>query len=147
MGIFGITCMLVLVNYMTGKPVNYLLKKIGRVNWKEKTTDLWDNLKPYAQKVSRTAAKSVLTLYYVLQEGDLSTTEKVMVYAAMLYVVSPWDLLPASIYHVLGILDDCVAVSYVYKKISEKITDEIRLKVDETLNEWFGDCVYVEVIN
>ena len=87
MGIFGITCMLVLVNYMTGKPVNYLLKKIGRVNWKEKTTDLWDNLKPYAQKVGRTAAKSVLTLYYVLQEGDLSTTEKVMVYAAMLYVV------------------------------------------------------------
>lgn len=79
--------MLVLVNYMTGKPVNYLLKKIGRVNWKEKTTDLWDNLKPYAQKVGRTAAKSVLTLYYVLQEGDLSTTEKVMVYAAMLYVV------------------------------------------------------------
>lgn len=146
MGIFGITCMLVLANYMTGKPVNYLLKRIGKVNWKEKTADLWESLKPYAIKAGRTTAKPVLTLYYVLKEGDLSTSEKVMVYAAMLYVVSPWDLLPASIYHVLGILDDCVAVSYVYKKISEKITDEIRLKVDETLNEWFGDSVYVEVI-
>lgn len=46
----------------------------------------------------------------------------------------------------LGVLDDGVAVSYVYKKISEKITDGIRFKVDETLNEWFNDGTFAEVV-
>jgi hypothetical protein len=27
---------------------------------------------------------------------------------------------------------------YVYKKIKDKITPAINLKVEETLNEWFG---------
>lgn len=146
MGIFGITCLLVLANLVMGKPVNYLLKKIGDVNWKEKTGELWEKLKPYAKGAGRATAKPVLTLYYVLKEGDLTTAEKVMVYAAMIYVVSPWDLLPASVYSVLGVLDDGVAVSFVYKKISEKVTDEIRMKVDETLNEWFEDGTFAEVV-
>lgn len=55
-------------------------------------------------------------------------------------------LLPASVYSMLGVLDDGVAVSYVYKKISEKITDEIRFKVEETLNEWFSDGTFAEVV-
>ncbi|MCQ2343820.1 MAG: DUF1232 domain-containing protein [Paludibacteraceae bacterium] len=146
MGIFGITCLLVLANYVLGKPVNHLLKNIGNVNWKEKTSELWEKLRPYAKKAGRTATKPVLTLYYVLKDGDLSTSEKVMVYAAMIYVLSPWDLLPASVYSVLGVLDDGVAVSFVYKKISEKVTDEIRTKVDDTLNEWFSDGTFAEVV-
>lgn len=43
MGIFGITCLLVLVNYVFDKPVNHLLKIIGDVNWKEKASVLWEN--------------------------------------------------------------------------------------------------------
>lgn len=27
-----------------------------------------------------------------------------------------------------------------------KITDEIRFKVEETLNEWFGDGTFAEVV-
>lgn len=146
MGIFGITCLLVLANYVLGKPVNHLLRNIGDVNWKEKTSELWEKLKPYAKMAGRAAAKPVLTLYYVLKDGDLSISEKVMVYAAMIYVLSPWDLLPASVYSVLGVLDDGVAVSYVYKKVSEKITDEIRFKVEDTLNEWFNDGTFAEVV-
>ena len=146
MGLFGITCLLVLANYVLDKPVDHLLKNIGDVNWKEKTSDLWEKLKPYAKMAGRAVAKPVLTLYYVLKDGDLSISEKVMVYAAMIYVLSPWDMIPASVYSVLGMLDDGVAVSFVYKKISEKITDEIRFKVEETLNEWFGDGTFAEVV-
>jgi uncharacterized membrane protein YkvA (DUF1232 family) len=48
------------------------------------------------------------------------------------------DLIPSVIYKFLGILDDGVAMLYVYKKIKDKITPAINLKVEETLNEWFG---------
>ena len=37
-----------------------------------------------------------------------------------------------------GILDDGVAMLYVYKKIKNRITPAINAKVEDTLNEWFG---------
>lgn len=36
------------------------------------------------------------------------------------------------------ILDDGVAMLYVYKKIKDKITPEINAKVENILNDWFG---------
>ena len=38
----------------------------------------------------------------------------------------------------LGIVDDGVAVLYVYKKVKKNITPENSAKVESTLNEWFG---------
>ena len=38
----------------------------------------------------------------------------------------------------LGIVDDGVAVLYVYKKVKKNITPEINAKVESTLNDWFG---------
>ena len=38
----------------------------------------------------------------------------------------------------LGILDEGVAIAFVYKKVKDKITPEINLKVDETIEDWFG---------
>ena len=48
------------------------------------------------------------------------------------------DFIPSVIYKFLGILDDGVAMLFVYKKIKDKITPEINAKVEDTLNEWFG---------
>ena len=36
------------------------------------------------------------------------------------------------------ILDDAVAMLYVYKKIKDKITPEINIRVESVLDEWFG---------
>lgn len=41
-------------------------------------------------------------------------------------------------FKVLGILDEGAAVLYVYKKVKERITPDIDMKVEDTLNEWFG---------
>jgi hypothetical protein len=38
----------------------------------------------------------------------------------------------------LGIVDDGMAVLFVYKKVKKNITPEISAKVESTLNEWFG---------
>ena len=36
------------------------------------------------------------------------------------------------------VMDDGVAVFYVYKKIKARITPDVEAKVEETLNDWFG---------
>lgn len=41
-------------------------------------------------------------------------------------------------YRFLGVLDDGMAMLFVYKMIKNKITPEINAKVERTLDEWFG---------
>ena len=73
-----------------------------------------------------------------MEDDKTSTLDRLLIYAAIAYTVLPMDYIPASIYKFLGILDDGVAVMYVYKKIKSRITPEINAMVDDKLNEWFG---------
>jgi uncharacterized membrane protein YkvA (DUF1232 family) len=73
-----------------------------------------------------------------MDDENTSTLDRVLIYAAIVYTILPLDLIPSVIYKFLGVLDDGVAMLFVYKKIKNKITPEINAKVEETLNEWFG---------
>ena len=48
------------------------------------------------------------------------------------------EILPRAVFKFLGVLDDGVAMLYVYKKIKNRIMPAINAKVEDTLNEWFG---------
>lgn len=64
-----------------------------------------------------------------------------LIYAALIYTVSPVSLIPSSVYKLLGVLDEGAAVAYVYKKVKDNITPEIHRKVEDVLTAWFGlDC-------
>ena len=80
----------------------------------------------------------LLQFYYVMDDDNTSTLDRVLIYAAIIYTIIPIDFLPRSVFKFLGVLDDGVAMLYVYKKIKDKITPEINRKVEDTLNEWFG---------
>lgn len=80
----------------------------------------------------------MLQFYYVMDDDNTSTLDRVLIYAAITYVVLPFDLIPRAVYKFGGILDDGVAVFYVYKKIKDMITPEIDAEVEDTLNKWFG---------
>ena len=95
-------------------------------------------LRQFALKAGRVAARQVLRLFYVLKEGDLSSTDRVLVYAALIYVLIPGDLLPRRIFHVIGLVDDAAALAYVIGKVKKKITPVIEQHVEMKLDEWFG---------
>jgi uncharacterized membrane protein YkvA (DUF1232 family) len=61
-----------------------------------------------------------------------------MIYAAIIYTVSPKSIIPAYLYKFLGILDEGAAILYVIKKVHDKMTPAIENKVKDTLDEWFG---------
>ena len=121
-----------------GKDVKPLLKRIKDVDWRGKINALMDKLRPWALKAGRTAARPLLQFYYVMDDEKTSTLDRVLIYAAIIYTILPIDLLPSVIYKLLGILDDGVAMIFVYKKIKSKITPEIAAKVESALDEWFG---------
>ena len=97
-----------------------------------------DKLRPWALKAGRAATRPLLQFYYVMDDDNTSTLDRVVIYAAIIYTILPMDFIPSVIYKFLGILDDGVAMLFVYKKIKDKITPEINAKVEDTLNEWFG---------
>ena len=129
---------LALAYVIMGKDIKSLLKHVKIVDWNSNIRKLMDRLRPWALKTGRTAARPLLQFYYVMVDEKTSTLDRLLIYAAIAYTVLPMDYIPASIYKFLGILDDGVAVMYVYKKIKSRITPEINAKVNEKLNEWFG---------
>ena len=136
--IFITTCILILAYLIMGKDISGLLEKVKNINWRGKINSLMNKLRPWALKAGRAATRPLLQFYYVMDDDNTSTLDRVLIYAAIIYTILPMDLLPSVIYKFLGILDDGVAMLFVYKKIKDKITPEINAKVEDTLNEWFG---------
>lgn len=100
--------------------------------------DILNKLHSIANTLGRAATKLVLCLYYVLKEGGLTANEKLLVYASIIYIIVPGDFLPRKVFRLLGVTDDAIAIVYVYKKISGKITPQILQKVEMQLDKWFG---------
>ena len=129
---------LILAYLIMGKDISGLLEKVKNVDWRGKINALKDKLRPWALKAGRVATRPLLQFYYVMDDDNTSTLDRVLIYAAIIYTIIPMDFLPRSVFKFLGVLDDGVAMLYVYKKIKNRITPEINAKVEDTLNEWFG---------
>ena len=132
------TSLLILAYWIMGKDVKPLLERVKNIDWRGKFNDLMNKLRPWALKVGRITARPLLQFYYVMEDEKTSTLDRVLIYAAIIYTILPMDLIPSAVYKFLGVLDDGVAMLYVYKKIKDKITPEINAKVENTLNDWFG---------
>ena len=130
--------LLILAYLIMGKDISGLLEKVKNIDWRGKINALMDKLRPWALKAGRAATRPLLQFYYVMDDDNTSTLDRVLIYAAIIYTIIPMDFLPRSVFKFLGVLDDGVAMLYVYKKIKDKITPEINSKVEDTLNEWFG---------
>ena len=130
--------LLILAYLIMGKDIKPLLERVKNIDWRGKINALMDKLRPWALKAGRVATRPILQFYFVMDDDNTSTLDRVLIYAAIIYTILPMDLIPSAIYKFLGILDDGVAMLYVYVKIKDKITPEINAKVEDTLNEWFG---------
>lgn len=129
---------LVLIYLVSGKDVKPLIEKVKSIDLKKKIKSLIEKLRPWALKVGRAAARPIMQFYYVMDDPKTSTLDKVMIYGAIVYIIIPHDLLPRSVFKLIGVLDDGAAALYVYRRIKDRITPEIRIRVEERLDEWFG---------
>lgn len=135
---FTIICITILAYMIMGKDIKRLLARVKNVDWRDKINRIYIKLQPYALKVGRVAARPLLQFYYVMKDEKTSTLDRILIYAANIYTISPVSLIPSAVFKFIGVLDEGAAVLYVYKKIKGKITPEINAQVDETLDQWFG---------
>lgn len=140
-----ILCITILAYLIMGKDIKNLVDEAKSIDWRQKTSSLLDSIRPYALKAGRVVARPLLQFYYVLDDDKTSTLDRALIYAAIVYTISPVSILPSAVYKLLGVLDEGAAVMFVYKKVKDNITPSINAKVDHTLNDWFG--VEYEMMN
>ena len=131
-------CILILAYSIMGKDISPLMERVKNIDWRGRIRGLTDTLRLWALKAGRAATRPLLQFYYVMDDESTSVLDRVLIYGAIIYTIVPVDIIPRVVYKFLGVLDDGVVILYVYKKIKDKITPEINVKVEETLNAWFG---------
>ena len=136
-------CLLILIYSMLKKPVASLVAKIKDADWKRPVKNAWNKIADYSRRAGREATRIVLRFYYALTDGDLSPKDKALVYAGIIYIVVPHDLLPKKTLGLLGLVDDAAVIGWVWKKVSGCMTPAVEQKVNDTLNDWFGYDVKV----
>ena len=78
----------------------------------------WEKIADYAKLVGRTTARPVLLLYYVLRSPETPSSDKMLIVAALSYLI------------------------YAYKKVCRYVTPEIESEVDNILERWFPEVKY-----
>ena len=88
-------CLLILIYSITGKSVKPLLEKLQNIDWKGHCDKALESIKEYAKKAGRFACEPLLKLWYVLEDTKTTTWEKAIIYAAIIYTVSPVSVVPS----------------------------------------------------
>ena len=103
---------------------------------------LWEKITDYAKATGRTTARPVLLLYYVLRSPETPSSDKMLIVAALSYLVLPIDLISAKRLPIIGWIDEAVSLVYAYKKACRYVTPEIESEVDNILERWFPEGKY-----
>lgn len=139
-------CILIVIYSILQKPVDGLVEKLKGIDWRKNTSDAWEKIVKANKKIGRSASRYSLLFYYTLSKGNLSTLDKAFLYAGIIYIAVPGDLLPRRVLGLLGIVDDVAIIAWIYNKIKKNITIDIEAQVEETLSKWFGTEIVAEPV-
>lgn len=128
------------------RPVDWLLEKLGAVDWKKLAADTWDKIVLYSKRAGRAATRYALLFYYTMVESELKLLDKALIVAGIIYIIVPRGFLPKKALGLFGLLDDAAVAIWIYDRIKGSITPEIVQKTEDTLNDWFGPEVVTGLI-
>ncbi len=97
---------------------------------------LLEKLRKVAQKAGLKAVYSVLLLFYVLVDGNVSIKDRAIIIGTLGYFIFPVDLMP-DVMLALGYTDDLAILLFSVGKIRKSITPEIESKAKRKLQEYF----------
>jgi uncharacterized membrane protein YkvA (DUF1232 family) len=98
----------------------------------------WETIKTYAKKLGGEALYNALLLYYVMQDPNTPTQQKLMIAGTLGYLILPIDLIPDFI-PVLGLTDDISALVAAVKMVAANISPQHQEMAKAKIREWFGE--------
>ncbi len=98
---------------------------------------LREKLADYTRKAGRASAHPILLMYQVMKNPGTPKKDKLLIFAALSYLLLPVDIIPAKRLPFLGWMDEIFSLSVVYQKVRKHVTPEMEYKVNHTLDKWF----------
>lgn len=96
-------------------------------------------LEGFARRVGRSAARTPLLLYYVLQSNETSVKDKAIIATCLAYLILPIDLIPSSKFSILGWADEILSIEIVFDRMRKYMTPEMYAKAEEQLDKWIPE--------
>ena len=84
----------------------------------------------------------VLYFYCIMYCEVLKLPLRMLIVAALSYLVLPVDLISAKRLPVIGWIDEAVSLVYAYKKVCRYVTPEKESEVDNILERWIPKGKY-----
>ena len=106
----------------------------------------------FVEKISRIAKRAgaklvyaALILFYTLQSDKVSLKDKAIIIGALGYLISPLDVVPDAI-PIAGRGDDMAVLIFVLQKVWGEVSEEVKEKAKNKLDQWF-DTDEIDEIN
>ncbi|MBP5278247.1 MAG: DUF1232 domain-containing protein [Prevotella sp.] len=106
----------------------------------------------FVEKISRIAKRAgaklvyaALILFYTLQSDKVSLKDKAIIIGALGYLISPLDVVPDAI-PIAGLGDDMAVLIFVLQKVWGEVSEEVKEKAKNKLDQWF-DTDEIDEIN
>ncbi len=96
---------------------------------------LWKKVLRIAKKVGATVLRPVFQLYYLLQGEHVPLKHKAYIIGALGYFILPFDLIPESLFSLVGYTDDVAVMTFVLSIVKESLTPDIKAKADAKVME------------
>ena len=97
----------------------------------------WNKIKKHAVAIGGTLIEHALCLFYAAQDPATPIWAKMRAYAALGYLISPFDLVPDLLPG--GYVDDAAGVALAYASLLPYMTQEIQTRAKATVRSLFGD--------
>ena len=118
------------------KFVESIKKALGIDDTFGKPVVLFDKLKEWGRKAGRATCRPAIVLFYTMKDGDISTSDKALIYSCLAYLVlliKIFRFIPFA-----DLLGKALSLGVVIQKMRSYITPEIEAKADALVEKWFG---------
>ena len=104
---------------------------------------LWEKIQKNARKLGVKVVFEALKLFYMLQDPVGNASDKLIITAALGYMILPLDLVPDFIPG--GFIDDGVILTWALNQLKGKMTEQTLQKAKSKLREWFPNVTDAEL--
>lgn len=91
----------------------------------------------YGKKAGKEIVLYAMIIYTMLRDSNIPVKVKVVLTAALGYLILPADLV-SDMLPIIGFADDIAFLTYVISSASEYITPEIKEKAKDKLGKWYN---------
>ena len=99
--------------------------------------DFWHKLNTYAKKAGRKVVETALQLYYAANDKKTPKWARGVIYSALVYLITPVDLIP-DMTPFAGFADDLGVLVGAVSAVAGHITDKAKGQAQKKLSDWFG---------